>query len=241
MAVAVIQARMGSTRLPGKVLRPLGPHTVLGWVVRAASASGVVRRVVVATTTDEADDAVVAEAQVLGCDVHRGPEDDVLTRFLGAIDGEPDDAVVVRLTADCPLLDPALIALLVRAFDGSALEYLSTAHENSLPHGLDVEVTSAGALRSIDALAVGHERVHVMPRFYLHPDEHAVGSVSFLPDASDLRVTLDTPDDAELLDALVEVLGDAPPAWRDVIATLRARPDLVAINADVRQKALEEG
>jgi spore coat polysaccharide biosynthesis protein SpsF len=241
VAVAVIQARMGSTRLPGKVLRPLGASTVLAWVVRAARASGEVTRVVVATTTGAGDDAVAEAAAALGCDVHRGAEDDVLTRFLGAVAGEPDDAVVVRLTADCPLLDPAVIATLVRAFRGSGLDYLSTAHQGSLPHGLDVEVTSAGALRSIDGLAEGHERVHVMPRFYRHPEVHAVAGLTFAPDASDLRVTLDTAEDAALIEALVDVLGDAPPAWRDVIAALRARPDLVALNADVRQKALEDG
>lgn len=241
MTSAVIQARMGSSRLPGKVLAPLGSATVLAWVVRAARASGEVDEVVVATTTEPGDVPVAEAATAMGCRVVRGPEDDVLTRFLLAVEALDDDATVVRLTADCPLLDPAVIGLAVRSFRGSGLEYLSTGHVGSLPRGLDVEVTSAGALRSIDALAEGFERVHVMPRFYRHPEVHPGAAIVFAPDASDLRVTLDTPEDAQLIDALVELLGDRPPDWRTVVRVLRERPDLVALNAEVRQKALEDG
>ena len=111
--IAVVQARAGSTRLPRKVLRDLGGRPVLAWTVAAAQDSAACDRVVVATTTDPADDAVAALATQLGATVARGPVDDVLTRFLRAVDAVgpagPDDAIV-RLTADCPLLDPALIA-----------------------------------------------------------------------------------------------------------------------------------
>lgn len=232
---------MGSTRLPGKVLRPLGSGTVLSWVVRAARASGEVDEVAVATTTEPSDTPVVDAATTLDCRVVRGPEDDVLTRFLLAVESRADDTTVVRLTADCPLLDPAVIGLAVRSFRGSGLDYLSTGHAGSLPRGLDVEVTSVGALRGIDALAEGFERVHVMPRFYRYPEAHRVASIVFQPDASDLRVTLDTAQDAQLIEALVDLLGDRPPDWRTVVRVLRERPDLVALNAEVHQKALEDG
>ena len=231
---------MGSSRLPGKVLRPLGSGTVLSWVVRAAREAGVAD-LVVATTEDPSDEPVVVEGAALGCRVARGPVEDVLSRFLLALEGVPDETVVVRLTADCPLLDPGVIALAVRAFTGSGLDYLSTTQPRSLPRGLDVEVTSAGALRSIGPVAVGPERIHVTPRFYRHPEEHRTAGLVFAPDASDLRVTLDTAEDAELIERLVAVLGDEPPAWRDLVAALRARPELVALNADVHQKALDEG
>src|SRR4051794_32557525 len=105
---AVVQARMGSSRQPGKVLRDLGGRPVLGWVLRSAAASGALDRILVATTTKPADDPVAELAEQLGADVVRGPEDDVLARFVLALDdspAEPADAVV-RLTADCPLLDP---------------------------------------------------------------------------------------------------------------------------------------
>ncbi len=232
---------MGSSRLPGKVLRPLGSRSVLAWVVRAARASDEVDEVVVATSTAPADDAVAEEGLALGCRVARGPEDDVLGRFLIALEPCAATATVIRLTADCPLLDPAVIAFAVRAFEATPLDYLSTTLVRTLPRGLDVEVMSAGSLRALDEVAVGAERVHVTPHFYLHPEQHTVAGLAFAPPAEDLRVTLDEPDDAVVIEALVELLGDHPPAWRDVVAALRGRADLVARNEAVRQKEIDEG
>lgn len=232
---------MGSSRMPGKVLRPLGARSVLAWVVRAARASGEVDDVVVATSTSVDDDAVAEEAAALGCRVARGPEVDVLGRFLLALEPCADDTTVVRLTADCPLLDPAVITFAVRAFSAAPLDYLSTTLTRTLPRGLDVEVMSVGSLRALDAVAVDAERVHVTPHFYLHPDQHAVAGLCFSPPADDLRVTLDEPDDAAVIEALVALLGDEPPEWRRVVAVLRERTDLVARNASVRQKEIEEG
>jgi spore coat polysaccharide biosynthesis protein SpsF len=240
--VAVIQARMGSTRLPGKVLRDLGGRSVLSWVVDAARDSGALDEVVVATTTDADDDVLAAHAtDVCGVPVVRGPIDDVLSRYLLALDTHGGD-VVVRLTADCPLLDPALIALLVRAFDPSQLDYLSTNLPRSLAHGWDVEVTTAAALRRAGEVATDYHRVHVTSYLYSHPDEFRIAGIAFTPPCDDLRVTLDEPADAELLDAIVAELGPQQARnWRAVAALLRARPDLVAINGDVRQKQVEEG
>jgi spore coat polysaccharide biosynthesis protein SpsF len=232
---------MGSSRLPGKVLRDLGGRPVLGWVVDAARDSGALDEVVVATTTDAIDDDVAVCASELGASVVRGPVDDVLTRYLMAIDASDAD-VVVRLTADCPLLDPALIALIVDAFDPSQLDYLSTNLPRSLAHGWDVEVASADALRRASDAADDYHRVHVTSYLYAHPDEFRIAGIAFTPPCDDLRVTLDEPADAELIDAIVAELGsDRARQWREVVALLRARPDLAAINAAVRQKSVEEG
>jgi spore coat polysaccharide biosynthesis protein SpsF len=241
MVLAVIQARMGSTRLPGKVLRPLGSTTVLGWVVRAAATCDAVDAVIVATSTDPADEPVAAAASGLGARVVRGPEDDVLARFVLAVADDADETTVVRLTADCPLADPALISMAVHAFEGSGLDYLSTTLVRSLPRGFDVEATSAGALRAIELVAEGVERVHVTPHLYLHPDRYDVAGLVFAPSAEDLRVTLDTPEDALVIESIVQELGEGPHPWRSVVALLRGRADLVATNAGVRQKSLEEG
>src|SRR5688500_2696008 len=125
--VGVIQARMGSSRLPGKVLLPLAGRSVLGWVVRAARQSEILDDLVVATTTEQADDAVVAECERLGVAWHRGPVDDVLSRFTGALHAHPADSVM-RFTADCPLLDPALVRRAGIAFRATpGLDYLSTS------------------------------------------------------------------------------------------------------------------
>jgi spore coat polysaccharide biosynthesis protein SpsF len=240
--VAIIQARMGSTRLPGKILRPLAGRPVLGWVLRAARQAERVDDIVVATTVEAADDATEAFCRDEGVAVHRGSVEDVLTRFLGALDqAAPTADAVLRLTADCPLLDPRLLDAGIGAFGAGDLEYLSTGQPRSLPRGLDVEVVSVAALRAADPRAEGVERVHVTPYLYLRPAEHRVGGLVFQPDNSDLRVTLDTPEDATLLEALAAELGDRVIPWREVVALLRNRPDLVALNAEVRQKELAEG
>ena len=240
--VAVVQARMGSTRLPGKILRPLGDRPVLGWVLRAASAATHVDTVVVATTTETDDDATEAFCRDHGVPVHRGSVDDVLTRFLGALDREaPDADTVVRLTADCPLLDPALVDAAVGSFAAADVDYLATTQPRSLPRGLDIEVVSAATLREAGDAATGVERVHVTPFVYQHPDRFRLAGLVFHPDSSDLRVTLDTVEDAALLDALIDRLGDRLIPWREVVTALREHPELVALNAEVRQKELAEG
>lgn len=238
-ALAIVQARMGSTRLPGKVLHPLGPGTLLSWVVRAARGAPSVASVVVATTQAPVDDAIVEACAALDVAVHRGPTDDVLTRFVGATEiqsGEP----IVRLTADCPLLDPDVIDAVVTSF-GPDDDYVSTTQPRTLPRGLDVEAFSAQALASADAGATGVERVHVTPFLYQHPERFRIRGLTFAPPADDLRVTVDTIDDLRLVEAVVAELGDRPPPWRELVALLRGRPDLTAINAATRQKELEEG
>ena len=239
--VVVIQARMGSTRLPGKVLADLGGIPVLEWVVRACRGARRVDDVVVATTTEAVDDPLVAVAQGLGVPVVRGSEDDVLSRYLQALEEHPADAVV-RITADCPFTDPDLVDAVVAAWSADPhLDYVSTVLVRTLPHGLDVELVTADALRAVDGRATGHDRVHVTSGLYSAPDDFRVMGLCFAPDATDLRVTRDSPEDLEALRAIVGVRGASPVSRTELVSLLRARPDLVAINAAVRQKTLAEG
>ena len=231
---------MGSTRLPGKVLRVLGDQPVLGWVVRAASAAAM-DRVIVATSTEPEDNPIVAFCRAQDVDVSRGDRDDVLSRFLRATEDFDDGEAVVRLTADCPLLDPQLIAATIASFEACKVDYLSTVTPRSLPRGLDVEVVRMAALRAAGAKATGADRVHVTSYIYAHPEEFRIAGLTFQPSAADLRVTLDTDADAQMLDALIEIMGTGPHSWRDVVAVLRRHPEIVAINADVRQKTVGEG
>ena len=239
--VGVLQARTGSTRLPGKVLRPLRGHSVLSWVVRAARASEALDDLVVATTTEPADDLVVAECEALDVAVHRGSVDDVLGRFLGAIADRDADAVV-RFTGDCPLLDPALVAMAAQAWRAAPwLDYISTALPRCLPRGMDVEVVRAATLREVGGTATGYHRTHVTSGVYTDPVRYRLLGLNLHPDSSDLRVTLDTEDDFALIEALVTALGDRPPSLADVVGFLRTRPDVAALNAHVRQKPLVAG
>lgn len=235
--LGIIQARMGSSRLPGKVLRRLGGRTVLERVVRAAQASGVLDELVVATTVEAADDAVAAECDEIGVACFRGPVDDVLTRFLGVLDERESD-VVMRFTADCPLLDPQLVALVHRVFAAAGVDYMTTSIARTLPRGLDVEVVRTPVLRSIDALATEHHRTHVTSYIYTHPEDFAVLGLTLQPDLSHLRLTLDTQDDWKLMEAIVDHFGDEPVSIRALADFLAGRPDLIELNAHVLQKAL---
>jgi spore coat polysaccharide biosynthesis protein SpsF len=245
--VGVVQARTGSTRLPGKVLRPLADRSVLGWVIRAARASAALDDLIVATTNETGDDAVVAECAALGVTVHRGPTDDVLTRFLGAIDAggvakAHDVGAVVRFTADCPLLDPAVIEAAVSAWRAAPwLDYVSTALPRSVPRGMDVEVVRADTLRAVGAIAGDHHRTHVTSAIYTAPDRYRMLGLTFQPSAADLRVTLDTAEDWALIETVVDALGDRPASMATLVPWLRAHPDVVAINAHVEQKPLAAG
>jgi spore coat polysaccharide biosynthesis protein SpsF len=234
---AVIQARLSSTRLPGKVLRPLGGRSVLSWVVRAAQRVPTVDEVIVATSSDTSDDRVAEEAAVAGAAVVRGPLADVLARFELAAGRHPCDAVV-RLTADCPLHDPALISQVVGVWLADPeLHYVSNVLIRRLPRGFDAELVRRDVLAEQHRTATGTHREHVTSAVYTQPDVYRCAGVVAGEDDSDLRVTLDTPEDAALLAAVVASLGDEVPAWRDVVALLRKRPDLVALNASVVQKA----
>jgi spore coat polysaccharide biosynthesis protein SpsF len=231
---------MGSTRLPGKVLRDLGGRTVLGWVVRAVRASQAVDELVVATTTRAEDDAVAAECLALGVPCHRGPVDDVLTRFVQVMAGRTGDAVM-RFTADCPLLDPAIIreaAQVYRALPG--LDYLSTGLAGTLPRGLDVEIVGLPALRRADQEADAYHRTHVTSYVYSHPGDARLLGLAYPPGAADLRVTLDTEDDWRLISRVVGELGDGCVPMRALVDWLRARPEVCRLNAHIAQKQLQD-
>jgi spore coat polysaccharide biosynthesis protein SpsF len=234
----VIQARLSSTRLPGKVLRPLGGRTVLSWVIRAAAATHNVDTVILATSDAPDDDPVAEEAERCGAAVVRGPLDDVLARYLQAVAEYPCDAVV-RITADCPLHDPALIAQVVGMWRADpALDYVSNILERRYPRGFDTELVRVPVLEAEGRIPAGPHREHVTPNIYTQPDVYQCGGVTGGVDYSDLRVTLDTPEDARLLESVVAELGPGVPRWQDVVALLRSRPDLVALNAAVAQKSV---
>ena len=238
-SLGIIQARMDSSRLPRKVLLKLGGRSVLERVVRGAQQSGVLDELVVATTIEEGDDAIVEECAAIGVPCHRGPVDDVLARFLGVLDEHESD-IVLRFTADNPLIDPAIIRRAHQVFVAAGADYLTTSLGHTLPRGLDVEMVRTPVLKQIDALATDHHRVHVTSYIYTHADDFDVIGLTLQPDLSHLRLTLDTEDDWKLIEAIFDHLGDEPVALKSLAAWLTSRPDLVELNAHVLQKALVE-
>lgn len=229
---AIIQARMGSTRLPGKIMRPLAGRPVLAHVIERVRACPLVHEVVVATTDLPLDDAVVEYARSLGVRTHRGSDDDVLSRVYHAARGAE---VVVRVTADCPLFDPGLLErMLVRfqerrtAADG--VDYLSNTIVRTYPRGLDAEIFTFEALEQACEQAIDpFEREHVTPYIYRHPELFHIEAFTGERDLSHLRWTLDTEEDYRFLAELHAALGgqDALFSMQGVLDLLARRPDLV--------------
>lgn len=237
--VAIIQAHMGSTRLPGKVMLDLGGQPVLRRVVDRASRILGVDEVVVACATLPADDVLEEAGRGWGVPVFRGSDDDVLHRFVGAARAHEAD-VCMRITSDCPLLDPGVSGEILRRFHeaGGAVEYASNKIPQSFPRGLDTEVFTREALeRAACEAAEPYQRAHVTIYMYEHPERFRLLSVTSDVDRSDWRWTLDTPEDLRFLREVFLRLGSNPSfTYRDVVALLEREPNLREINSHVRQK-----
>jgi spore coat polysaccharide biosynthesis protein SpsF (cytidylyltransferase family) len=242
--VAVIQARMGSRRLPGKVLEDVRGCSMLARVVRRTRRARRLDEVVVATTRSRSDDRIVEECCALGVKVHRGSEDDVLDRFQRVAEAYAADAVV-RITADCPLIDPYVIDDVVEALTAARADYASTTLERCLPRGLDVEAFTADALSCAwREASEPYQRVHVTPYIYENPAffELFAVAVPAPKGAVAQRWTVDTAEDLALIRALYARLDDDDTfGWRDVLAVVEAEPHLAELNKGVRQRALHEG
>lgn len=237
----ITQARMTSTRLPGKVLLEAAGRSFLDHHLDRLLAAGL--DVYVATTVNDADDPIVERAHDRGLSVHRGSEDDVLARFAGTIEEFALD-VAVRVTSDCPLVDGALVADAVRQWQEAADPwlYLSNGLTRTWPRGMDLEVFSATAL--LDAAAAATDpahREHVTPYLYTNGSGRmTLRNLARAIDASAYRLTLDTSDDLRLLTTLFEEYDAATLDADALVALLDSHPELAAVNAHVEQKKLGE-
>jgi spore coat polysaccharide biosynthesis protein SpsF len=242
--VAIIQAHMGSSRLPGKVMLDLGGRPVLRRVVDRARAVPGVDEVVVACATLPQDDVLEAACREWGVPVFRGSDGDVLERFRGAAEAFHADACV-RITSDCPLLDPGVSGEIVRRFREAdpPVDYASNKIPQSFPRGLDTEVFTRAALERAAADATeAYERAHVTIHLYEHPERYRLLGVTSDVDRAEWRWTLDTADDLRFLREVYARLGPGDGfAWTDVVALLQREPDLLEINRHVVQKGAHEG
>lgn len=239
--VAVIQARTGSTRLPGKVLLPLLGEPVLTHVVRRVARARRLDAVVIATTVEPADDAIEDLARASGWSLVRGSESDLVARYLLAARRHGAE-IVVRVTSDCPLIDPDVVDGVVAALADTGADYASnTLPPRTYPRGLDAEAFTIAALERVDREDLDPaSREHATPFLYRHPELFDLAPVPLggAEDYANLRWTLDTPEDYRLITAIYEALANDTFGWRDALAACQANPDWAGINGHVRQKHL---
>lgn len=239
--VAIIQARMGSSRLPGKVLMDLAGRPVLAHVVDAAYAISGVDRVVVATSTEGSDDALAKWCDGYDVACFRGSEQDVLERFAGAAHAH-DAGIVMRLTGDCPLLDPEIAGQVLALLIEGGADYASNVDPASWPDGLDCEAMTIAALETAAAEARRpSDREHVTP--FLRNTKARFSTLNLtcsVPGLARHRWTLDTADDlAFLTNVAAHLPGDRPASMTGVLAILRAHPDLARSNASARNEGFD--
>lgn len=240
--IAVIQARMSSTRLPGKVLKDIGGWTMLTRVVRRVQRAALLDGLVVATTTLPSDDGVIAECNKLNIPCFRGSQSDVLDRYYQTALAFQAD-VVVRITSDCPFADPEIVDQVVAAFLKERPDFASNCLVRTYPQGLDVEVVGINPLeRAWREARLDYQRVHVMPYIYQNPSCFRLLSITGKVDLSQYRWTVDTIDDLKFTQAIYARLENKDTwSWRDVLALLEDDPQLTELNQHVEQKRLEQG
>lgn len=239
--VCTIEARMSSTRLPGKVLKPVAGRPLLAHMIARLERCPALDGIVVATTTDPRDDAIERLTRELSIGCFRGSEQDVLGRVLGAA-RESGAEVIVETTGDCPLIDPDIVGRVIGCFREAPVDYCSNTLEQTYPRGMDVQVFPTHVLAEVDHLTDDPvDREHVSLFIYEHPERYRLRNVRALPvRGADLRLTVDTPEDLALVRAVFDALYPSDRAFglSDILDLLEAHPELRELNRDVQQKSV---
>jgi len=240
--VIIVQARMTSTRLPGKVLYEVMGKPLLEYQIERMRRVRLVDEIVIATTTDDSDHPIVELCKRLGVAYYRGSEEDVLARYYyAAQESMADD--IIRITSDCPLIDPGVmdevISLYINNYE--KYDYVSNTLERTYPRGLDTEVFSMAALEKAHREASEQpEREHVTLHMYRQPERFRLASSCSTIDYSEHRWTVDTSEDFELIKLILQELYplNSRFTWMDVIGLLNKHPEWVQINAAIEQKKI---
>jgi len=239
----IVQARMGSTRLPGKVLREICGRPLIDHVIERLRSCRKVAEIILAIPNSKDNDVLEAYAEKDGLRYFRGSEDDVLARYYGAAKAFRVQHIV-RVTADCPFVDPRIVDSLVDVFMNKKVDYAAVGVEGSFPRGLDAEIFDFQTLEKAHLEAHrNYEREHVTPYVYENAKFfdalflEAVGKLR----RPDLRLTVDTAEDLRLAREIFSGLGDRGLFYaEDIVDFLEANPRLLSINAFVKQKELGE-
>jgi spore coat polysaccharide biosynthesis protein SpsF len=238
--VAVIEARMASSRLPGKVLLKASGKPMLEHLVTRLRAVTTINSLVLATTINESDDVLESFAKNVGIDCFRGSEQDVLERVIGAAESAYAD-VVVGITGDCPIIDPIIVEHTIRMFMVNNCDYVSNGHIRSFPDGMDTRVCSLETLKRSSSMTTNTlDREHVSLHIRNHPELFKHLYVVAPQDLNwpELGLTLDEKKDYDLLRKIIEYFENINPLFgcREVIELLRNNPDWIMINQSVKRK-----
>lgn len=238
----IVQARTGSTRLPGKVLKPLAGRPMLSHLIERLKEAVTLDTIVIGTTYLPQDDPIVDLAEQHGVAWYRGPQEDVLARYAGAAE-MVGAGVVVRITSDCPLIDPVTVDNVVRYFLAHDYDYVAAWVGSGFPRGLDTEVCTREALMKAHRLAEdAPSREHVTLYLHRHPEIFRLASYPAPPELRhpDWRLCVDEEDDFRLIEEIYNRLyrPGSPIDFRDVVHLLENEPRLLQINAHVRQKVV---
>lgn len=236
---------MGASRLPGKPLKEVMGRPLLSYQLERLRASKLANKIIVATTIDPSDHAIEQLCQKEGIACFRGNALDVLDRYYQAAKFYGAD-VIVRITGDCPLIDPQIVDQVIKYYLDSLpqYDYVSNSLERTYPRGLDTEVFSFELLEQAAKQAKNQEeREHVTPYFYQHPERFSLGSVKQGIDLSFHRWTVDTPEDLRLISQILMELYPQKSAFdtQDILKAFENHPDWIKINAHIVQKNLKNG
>ena len=238
--IAIIQARMASSRLPGKVMADLCGRPVLEWIIRRAQRARLIDQVVVATTDSPEDDAIEEFCKKNKFAYLRGSMHDVLDRYYQAAQ-QFDAQVIVRLTGDCPFIDAEMLDSNLAKFFAAdpPLDFAANRlpDQRTIPIGLDAEYCTFAALKiAWQEAKVPHQREHVMPFFYENPGRFNIKHFQHEANLGHYRWTVDTPEDLELVRAICGHYQNDRFSWLEILELFDEQPDLAAINAQVSHK-----
>ncbi len=238
--VATIEARMTSSRLPGKVLAPLGGKPALEVMVERVRLVPSIDQIVVATTSNNTDDPIEALTGRLGVGCWRGSEDDVLQRVLDAATAFEAD-VIVELTGDCPLIDPGIVEQVIDTYRRAGVDYVSNVLTRSFPMGMETQVFARSILEDVARRTQDKDdHEHVSLFIYRNPQLYSLQNVAAAAALAkpELRLTLDTKEDLAVIRAVYEALSPGSPAFSlaEILAFLDANPAIATINAAVEHR-----
>lgn len=238
--VAIIQARMGSTRLPGKIMKEVMGKPLLEYQIERVKRAKTIDEIIIATTTKKADDQIAEFCEQLSIPCYRGSEEDVLARYYEAATKYKAD-IIVRITSDCPVIDPEVIDRVVDKYLNGGYDYVSNTIERTFPRGMDIEVFSYKSLEKAHKNAKKQsEREHVTPYLYLNDNNFKLGKFLGENDYSKYRLTVDTIEDFQVIKIIIQELYEKNKLFgmKDIIYFLSSNPEIVKINENIEQKKI---